>query len=1208
MHMPVMLTSLPRLLPHRVLRSFLTLVGCAVFVLPSLVNAQLSWDPGQTPGAPSGSGGSGTWNTTSAFWDQGTTDTTWNSGAAIFGGTTPTGTVTISNGGIGVSATGLTFNTGSTYTIQGQTLTLTGSPVINTAGTATSTISSTLSATRLTKTGTGTLYLTGGTVGTPSSLGTGENLFSNGTTYVSGYLNAGGKTSTTTGATVNWSATGTFSTTNYFGITSAGVGSTFNVTGGSLTMSGTSAALFVGSGGSVSSTLHVSGGSLAITQSTRAVRIGAGYEGNSANGGGELTISGSGLFTTQTTTGTFQLGSNLVGATNPIGDGVVNLDGGTLETNRAITKGSSSNATATFNFNGGILRARGTAMTLGGLTRANVRDGGALIDTNGFNVTISQALEHSEIVGDDAFDGGLTKIGAGTLTLSDVNTYTGDTMINGGGLTLDQGGALTFYIETNGVNNRVDGTGTANFSGTFIFDLTGASANAGDSWMIVDVGTLSESFGSTFSVQGFTETSAGSGVWTLNGYSFNEATGLLTFGVPGQQTLISLANGSFESWDTVAGTPPVGKPTFWLVGSPLPVRTAGLVAGSTHAAVLVPGSNSKLHQNASTQPLKFQLSLVFAATDPGSSTTRSFNLNINQNAGISMNLRMVRGSTAGKLTLQSYAGGVWNTIAADAFDASVYNSGTGNFTTLNAYALTLSMDYTIPSYSISYGPASGGGQTTVNNLTSISAVAPNQGIKGVTIWGTGSATPFAIDNINITSTWAGSTQAEAPLMFGVNLAGPESGFVPGTFGVNYMYPNAAEFDYYQGKGLTFIRLPFKWERVQHSLYSALDTAEMGRMDAVIALARARGMKVLLDMHNYNKYRISGADYEVGSAQVPYSAFQDAWVRIADRYKDEPAIYGYDLMNEPTGTLANWQAAAQAAVNSIRTVDVTHYIFIEGINSSGAQSWAASNSTLSINDPAQKIIYSAHSYWDANHDGEYELNEQGNAMTGVNFVQPFVDWVTSHGYNGHIGEFGVPRNANNHVASWQTSLEGFMAYLKANNISGSYWAGGPWWGDYQLSCEPTNNFTTDAVQMAVLENYKSDIVMDSADPTGITITGLWPVSAYIPGYYGKNYMHDNNGHKGTKSVRYTPNLISAGTYAVYATWSSDPSRASNVPIDIIAADGTHTVQVNQRINGGKWVYLGTHPFNAGTGGSVLIRTTGTNGGVVADGIIFAPEND
>jgi len=326
-------------------------------------------------------------------------------------------------------------------------------------------------------------------------------------------------------------------------------------------------------------------------------------------------------------------------------------------------------------------------------------------------------------------------------------------------------------------------------------------------------------------------------------------------------------------------------------------------------------------------------------------------------------------------------------------------------------------------------------------------------------------------------------RASAPQMFGVNLSGGAFGSnIPGTYGTDYIYPGAADFDYYNGKGLTLIRLPFRWERIQHSLNATLDPTEMGRIDAVVALAHSRGMKILLDMHNYDGYTISGTGYTVGSTQVPVSAFQNAWGQLAAHYANESAIYGYDLMNEPINTLANWQPQAQAAVNTIRQYDTTHYVFVEGVNWSGSQTWASSNSTLSVTDSANLLVYSAHSYWNANHDGSYGANEQGTATTGVNFAQPFVSWVTSHGYNGHIGEYGVPNNSNNYLASWETALDGFLSYLKANNISGTYWSGGPWWGTYPLSCEPTSNYTVDALQMSVLQNYNNNQITTTETPT------------------------------------------------------------------------------------------------------------------------------
>ena len=120
-----------------------------------------------------------------------------------------------------------------------------------------------------------------------------------------------------------------------------------------------------------------------------------------------------------------------------------NLNGGTLTVPQIVA--SSASAVRIFNFNGGTLKpaAAGASFFASGVaSSANVRNLGAKIDTAGLNVTIGQALQHSAIAGDSATDGGLTKNGAGTLTLGAANAYTGPTAINGGTLALGGAAAI----------------------------------------------------------------------------------------------------------------------------------------------------------------------------------------------------------------------------------------------------------------------------------------------------------------------------------------------------------------------------------------------------------------------------------------------------------------------------------------------------------------------------------------------------------------------------------------------------------------------------------------------------------------------------------------------------------------------------------------------------------------------------------------------
>ncbi|MDQ8208689.1 family 16 glycosylhydrolase [Coraliomargarita sp. SDUM461003] len=130
---------------------------------------------------------------------------------------------------------------------------------------------------------------------------------------------------------------------------------------------------------------------------------------------------------------------------------------------------------------------------------------------------------------------------------------------------------------------------------------------------------------------------------------------------------------------------------------------------------------------------------------------------------------------------------------------------------------------------------------------------------------------------------------------------------------------------------------------------------------------------------------------------------------------------------------------------------------------------------------------------------------------------------------------------------------------------------------------------------------SELIIDNTDSSQVSQTGTWSSSSTNNGYYGSNYSHDGNTDKGNKSFNYQIDVPLSGTYWVYARWTSYTNRATNVPIDLTGSDGTTTVTVNQQEDGGKWVLLGEKEFDAATTGSVEIRTDGTDGYVIADGI-------
>jgi endoglucanase len=304
-----------------------------------------------------------------------------------------------------------------------------------------------------------------------------------------------------------------------------------------------------------------------------------------------------------------------------------------------------------------------------------------------------------------------------------------------------------------------------------------------------------------------------------------------------------------------------------------------------------------------------------------------------------------------------------------------------------------------------------------------------------------------------------------PFMLGVNLSGAEWGErqLPGVHGKTYTYPPARSLDYYKSKGVMLVRLPFRWERVQRALNGPLDAEELGRIDAFIAAARERGMKVIPEPHNYARYH---ADL-IGSPQVPNEGFADFWRRMAEHWKGEPAIYAYDLVNEPHDTQGLWPAAAQAAVDAIRTVDRERHILVPGDGWSGAPNWPKSNPNLWITDPSNRIVYEAHLYFDRDRSGRYVKSydeEQGSPTVGVDRLKPFTDWLAERNAVGFLGEFGIPANEGDDPR-WLVTMENLVNRLREIQMPGCYWAGGPWWKNYALSIEPRNG--EDRPQMKVL---------------------------------------------------------------------------------------------------------------------------------------------
>ncbi|PDT30389.1 cellulase [Rhizobium sp. M10] len=285
--------------------------------------------------------------------------------------------------------------------------------------------------------------------------------------------------------------------------------------------------------------------------------------------------------------------------------------------------------------------------------------------------------------------------------------------------------------------------------------------------------------------------------------------------------------------------------------------------------------------------------------------------------------------------------------------------------------------------------------------------------------------------------------ADKPCYRGVNLSGGEYGERDATYGTNYIYPSEVTIGYFAKKGMTIIRLPFRWERLQPALGGRLDEDEIKRIKDTVALIRKHGMAVLLDPHNFGYYD----KVQIGTAPATDAAFADFWARLAVEFANENGVL-FGLMNEPHDIKAtDWLDAANAAIRSIRAVGARNLILVPGTAWSGAHSWekdviGGANGTvmLGVRDPLDFYAYEVHQYLDVDSSGTHPTCE--GAAGAVEAIAGVTAWLKQNHKRGFLGEFGASADKD-----CMGGLKEIYSTISGNSdvwLGWSYWAAGEWW--------------------------------------------------------------------------------------------------------------------------------------------------------------------
>lgn len=175
----------------------------------------------------------------------------------------------------------------------------------------------------------------------------------------------------------------------------------------------------------------------------------------------------------------------------------------------------------------------------------------------------------------------------------------------------------------------------------------------------------------------------------------------------------------------------------------------------------------------------------------------------------------------------------------------------------------------------------------------------------------------------------------------------------------------SERDYERVKDLGFdsIRFAFKGD-----WYMEDPDSFWAWLDQNVEWARQHGVRLILDLHipigGYWLGSSTGAaDFDMWTDDELRQQNIDLWASIAKRYREEPAVAAYDLLNEPVtidSSGEQWRSLAQDIADAIRSVDQNHLLVVGAVyGMDGAFDPEGAKRHLLVDD--DNVMYDFHFY-------------------------------------------------------------------------------------------------------------------------------------------------------------------------------------------------------------------------------------------------------
>src|SRR5437016_11262209 len=232
------------------------------------------------------------------------------------------------------------------------------------------------------------------------------------------------------------------------------------------------------------------------------------------------------------------------------------------------------------------------------------------------------------------------------------------------------------------------------------------------------------------------------------------------------------------------------------------------------------------------------------------------------------------------------------------------------------------------------------------------------------------------------------------------------------------YIARADISFIKQSGFNSVRVPFSYRLFISD--SRLEGPGYELLDRVVDWCRRGGLYGILDMHAAPGGQ-TGDNFDdsfgypfLFESRESQELTVSLWRKIAARYRDQTAVIGYDLLNEPiapyfdTASLnPKLEPLYREIVSAIREVDKNHIIFL------GGAQWDTNFKVFGAPFD-RKLVYTFHKYW---------------MTVNQNAIQEYLNFRDKYNVPIWMGESGE---------NTDEGIDSFRKLLEAKNVGWCFW--------------------------------------------------------------------------------------------------------------------------------------------------------------------------